>query len=251
MTTELAFNLFFSFGSSAVYFLIGRGLGRRQLQAGPDHLAWQALRWVWFGQAARIFIAVASAVLVLIGITNLYVHITLGLLVLLGLAVTLWGLLSYIAYLYTGKVGWITGLAIFYGLYFVFLVYTALARQPTGVILTGGGSAVTYAQSAAPLVGLIYLAVLLLPQLVGSLFLFSLFFRVKEANQRYRILLVSGSIFIWFGLALASLFVPDLGQAAWWPLTNQLIGLATALIIYWAYFPPMLIQRRFNIAPIS
>jgi hypothetical protein len=73
---------------------------------------------------------------------------------------------------------------------------------------------------------------------------------VKAKTQRYRILLVSWSIIIWFLSAyLAS--ISGLSQQDWWQIASRLIGLGAALTILFAYQPPSWIKRRFGVTAIA
>jgi hypothetical protein len=96
---------------------------------------------------------------------------------------------------------------------------------------------------------LIALLLLVFPQILGSLAYFTLYFRVNSATQKYRILIVSWSIIIWFLSAfLAS--ISGLSQQDWWQVTSRLLGLGAALAIMLAYQPPDWIKRRFGVTSI-
>jgi hypothetical protein len=79
---------------------------------------------------------------------------------------------------------------------------------------------------------------------------FTLYFHVSEVTQKYRVLLVSWSIIIWF---LSPLFaiVAGLAEQDWWQLASRLIGLAAALTILMAYQPPRWLQQRYGIVSLQ
>ena len=88
---------------------------------------------------------------------------------------------------------------------------------------------------------------LLLPQIIGSFAYFTLYFRVTDVTQKYRILLVSWSIIVWFLSPLqpwqvdwqdktgGSLRAGLLG----WPPRYHSHGISTAALVetaLWHYF---------------
>jgi uncharacterized membrane protein HdeD (DUF308 family) len=87
---------------------------------------------------------------------------------------------------------------------------------------------------------------LFVPQILGGLAYFTLYFRVPEVTQKYRILLVSWSIIIWF-LSPFVAFAGGLAQQDWWQVVSRLIGLAAALTILMAYLPPRWLKQRYGI----
>ena len=103
-----------------------------------------------------------------------------------------------------------------------------------------------------PLTGpviVLILLLLVLPQIIGALAYLTLFFRVEERTQKYRILLVSLSLLIWFGMALVAAAI-GIGEEDWWQVASRALGLGAALVILMAYRPPGFIQRRLAVASI-
>jgi uncharacterized membrane protein HdeD (DUF308 family) len=92
----------------------------------------------------------------------------------------------------------------------------------------------------------ILIVLLLLPQIIGGLAYFTLYFRVSEVTQKYRILLVSWSIIVWFLSPIIAL-AGGLAQQDWWQLVSRLIGLVAALTILMAYLPPRRLKQRYGI----
>ncbi len=127
------------------------------------------------------------------------------------------GLLYYLIYLFTANRRLLLPLAVSYTIYYVLLVYYTTASIPDSVEV---GRWKTTLINRAPLTGPLFvlLAVLLLvPQIIGSIAYFTLYFRVTDVTQKYRILLVSGSIIIWFLSPYAAL-AGGVAQHDWWQL---------------------------------
>ncbi|MGH2582303.1 MAG: hypothetical protein ACRDFQ_05345 [Anaerolineales bacterium] len=235
--------------TSILCFFIAVQLGGRELTEPGDRLAWKAFRIWWAGLGVTTFISVLNAILPLLGITQLAVYLAITQLNILVLCIALWGLLSYLIYLYTGKVNWTRYLAVFYFLFFLALVFYILSQEPTSVVVEGGVASIRYARELGPAYILALTLVLLVPELLASLAYFSFYFRVKERTQKYRVLLVSASIFVWFSSPLVAQ-VLDISDLDWWQLASRLITLSAALVIYWAYYPPKFLQERLQVAPI-
>jgi hypothetical protein len=166
------------------------------------------------------------------------------------ICIALWGLLYYLVYLFTGSQRFLIPLTIFYILYYVLLVYYITASDPARVEITRWRTQLVYAHPVTGSLFTVVLVLLVFPQILAALAYFALFFRVREATQRYRILLVSWCIILWFGSAFVA-SVTGLSQEDWWQIVSRLIGLGAALGILFAYFPPGIIRRRFGIASIS
>lgn len=141
-------------------------------------------------------------------------------------------------------------LAVFYTIYYVLLVYYITASTPGDVNVGRWSTTLAY---RTPLTGpffVLVIVLLLLPQIIGGLAYFILYFRVPGVTQKYRVLLVSWSIIVWFLSPLIAL-AGGLAQQDWWQLVSRLIGLTAALTILMAYLPPRWLQDRYGITSLS
>jgi len=231
-------------------FYIGAQLGKRQPTEAGDRLAWTAFRVWWLALGLNVALDAVNDSLGLLGVDSLVFHLILSISTTMLLCIALWGLLCYLIYLFTGNPNWAWPLAGFYGLVFVSLIaYLFLVLRPVGMFNENGVTSLQYANDAPELSILIIALFILLPQILAALAYFSLFFRLKDQSQKYRVLLVSISILVWFGSPLIALGL-GLSDLPWWVLASRLLGLAAVIVIYWAYYPPQFIQRRFRVASI-
>jgi hypothetical protein len=184
------------------------------------------------------------------GIAGLALFTTFTLVNLLAICVALYGLMYYLLFLFTGNRRLLGPLTVFYIAYYIFLVYYVLASVPVGVQVTRWNATLEYQNLITGPLCLIVLLLLVFPQIIGSLAYFTLYFRVQSPTQKYRVLLVSWSILIWFSSAFLASIV-GLSQQDWWQVTSRLIGLGAALAILFAYLPPPWIKRRFNVSSIA
>lgn len=239
----------FSLVSAVVYGIVGLQLSKRVVQDSASNFAWKLFTLWWFGLAVSTLTGFIFSLLGAIGRTILPVYVALSYVNLLISCIALWGLLYYLIYLFTGNTRILVPLSAFYLFYFVLLVYYLTVSTPNGVEV---GRWTTSLKFLFPLTGpviVLILLLLVLPQIFGALAYFTLFFRVEERTQKYRILLVSLSLVTWFGLALLAQAI-GFAEEDWWQVASRAIGLAAAFVILMAYRPPGLIQRRLGVASI-
>jgi hypothetical protein len=164
--------------------------------------------------------------------------------------VALYGLMFYLLYLFTGNRNLLTPLSVFYIAYYAFLVYYIQASQPISVAVKRWSATLVYGNELRGPLFLIAFILLLFPQIIGSLAYFILYFRVKSATQRYRILLVSWSIIIWFLSAFLA-GISGFSRYDWWQVMSRLIGLGAATAILLAYQPPSWVKQRFGVTSLA
>lgn len=246
----LLFAALFDFVAAGIYIYVGWQLGRRQLSGQEAQLAWRLFIVWWFGLGATTLIGGVMNLLGAAGFTSLALFVGLTHLNLLSICAALWGLLYYLLYLFTGKKQFLAPLSLFYVAYYILLVYYLNFSRPTGVILEAWHVTLQYEKPPAGFFLMLVLIFLVFPQIIGSGAYFSLYSKVQEPTQKYRILLVSWSIIIWFSSAfLASL--TGFSEQYWWQIAARLIGLAAAFAIYLAYFPPGWIKQRYHVRSIN
>lgn len=238
-----------SLATGALYGYVGWRLSRRQVE-GPSRLA-LGLFTTWWASLAVISVAGALVRLgVAAGAVSFPLYLTYVYLSLLLLCLALWGLLYYLVYLLTGSRRSFAAITVFYAALFVSYVYLVTAARPQGVTVEGSRIVVDYARELAPGVTLFFLATLLGPQLVASIGYFRLFFKVDDRTARYRIGLVSSTIFTWF-LSSAVGAATEATTSDWWLLASSLIALAASLLILAAYLPPRWVRDRWGIAGVD
>lgn len=240
----------FAFAAAGVYFIVGARLGARKVSAESQLAATMFATW-WFGLALVTATGGLQSIAGALGLVDLPVYLTLTLVNLLVLCVALLGLVYYLVYLFTGKRKALYPLAAFYLFYFALLLYFVLQSQPTGVDVKRWNVTLHYANQVTS--GPLFVAVvagLLLPQILGALAYFTLYFRVQERALRFRILVVSWSIILWFG-SVGVAAATGLSQDDAWQIVSRAIGLGAALAILIAYNPPGFLKRRFHLTAVG
>jgi hypothetical protein len=248
--STLLFSTLFALVSAGIYGYVGWHLGKRVVPSSEGQLAWRAFTIWWYGFAASTLIGGLQNLFGALGLTSIPLFITVTQINLLATCITLWGLLYYLTYLFTGNRRLLLPLAVFYMIFYFLLLYYNAASIPDSVEVGRWSAILTY---HAPLPGPVFVILalmLLLPQIIGGIAYFTLYFRVPEITQKYRILLVSWSIIIWFLSPFISL-IGDVSQQDWWQLTSRTIGLAAALTILMAYLPPRWLKQRYGIISLG
>jgi len=246
----LLFSTFFAVASASIYGYIGWRLSQRIISSAEARLAWASFTVWWYGLATTTLIGGLQNLFGAFGLASLPLFVTATYLNILVICLALLGLLYYLIYLFTGNRRSLLPLAIFYMIYYVLLVYYITASTPGNVDIGRWSATLVYhTPLTGPFFGLI-IVLLLLPQIIGGLAYFTLYFRVPEVTQKYRILLVSWSIIVWF-LSPVIALAGGVGQQDWWQLASRFIGLSAALTILIAYLPPRWLKQHYGILSLN
>ena len=248
--STLLLSALFALVAASLYSYVGWRLSKRMISSSEARLAWHSFTVWWYGLAAITLIGGFQNLFGALGLTILPLFVTATYINILVICIALWGLLYYLIYLFTGNRRSLPPLAVSYMIYYVLLVYYTTASIPDSVEVGRWSTTLIY---RAPLTGPLFVilgVLLLLPQIIGSIAYFTLYFRVTDVTQKYRILLVSGSIIVWFLSPYAAL-AGGLAQQDWWQLASRLIGLAAPLIILMAYLPPHWLKQRYGIISLA
>lgn len=246
----LLFSALFALLAASIYAYVGWRLSKRIVSSSEGRIAWQSFTVWWYGLAAATLIGGLLDLCGAFGLTNLPLFVTATYINLQVSCLALLGLFYYLIYLFTGNSRWLKPLAILYLVYYILLVYYVSASNPVNVTLEPWNVTLAY---RTPLTGpfIVVLVVLLfVSQIIGGFAYFTLYFRVPDVTQKYRILLISWSIIIWFlspFLAIAG----GLSEQDWWQLVSRLIGLAAAVTILMAYLPPRRLKERYGIISLQ
>lgn len=154
----------------------------------------------------------------------------------IALCIGLWGLVYYIAFIFTGRRSLLPTLAVFLSLYYgAILFYVALGR-PVALAVEAWRAQLAY--DGAVVDGASSVLLLVVPPLVASATYLFVLVKARELSQRWRIVLASASTVAWFAAVL--LRDGEAGPASLAPL----LGLLSAFAITWAYRPPAWVHRR-------
>jgi hypothetical protein len=235
----------YALATAILFAFVGRGSGRRDAQ-GSDRLALSMFRAWWFGVAIFVGLGGVWSVLDVLAPPQAPLQFAMAVISMLSVCVAVWGLLFYVTYLYTGRTGsFLFGLG-FYGLVFSGMVY-ALAADPTGRELTAWHqSIVRLAILTGPLLSAI-IVVFLLPALGALLAYVRLYGRVETRGQRFRLGLSTGSLIVWFGLAILA-WVAGVAHSLVWVYVGRILALLAALAVLVAYVPPRWVVQRLRLA---
>jgi hypothetical protein len=245
----LIFGTIFSILSAGIYFYVAHTLGKRKTVSPDARIAWNLFVVWWYALAGITFVNGVLNLVGAIGLTSLPLFLTITQLELLVVCIALHGLMYYLLYIFTGNKKALPMLTVFYIVYYFLLMYYLNLSIPIGVSINRWNVGVDYQQQpTGPFVTLL-LVLFVFPQIIGSLAYFTLYFRVKEVTQKYRVALVSWSIIIWF-LSSFIASISGLSQYDWWQVTSRMIGLGATLGILMAYRPVSWIKNRLGVSSI-
>ena len=252
MTTQstLLFSAFFALIAAGIYTYTGWRLSKRLVPTSDARLAWVSFTVWWYGLAGATLIGGLLNLFGAVGLTNLPLFVTATYLNIQVTCIALLGLLYYLIYLFTGNRNSLGLLAILYIVFYVLLVYFITASSPEGVNVERWETGLAYRTPPTGPFIILLIVLLLVPQIIGGFAYFLLYFRVTEITQKYRILLVSWSIIIWFVSPFAAA-ASGLSEQDWWQFVSRLIGLVAAATILMAYLPPRWLKQRYGIISLT
>ena len=248
--STLLFSALFALAAAGIYAYVGWRLGKRVIPSSDAKLAWVSFTVWWYGLAIITLLGGLQNLFGALGLTDLPLFVTAAHLNIQIICIALLGLLYYLIYLYTGKRNSLAWLAIFYGVFYILLLYFINASSPDGVTMERWNVGIAYDNAPSGTFIILLVVLLILPPIIGGFAYFMLYFRVTEITQKYRIFLVSWSIILWF-LSPVVAMASGLSQQDWWEFASRLIGLAAAATILTAYLPPRWLKRRYGIISLS
>lgn len=220
-----------SVAAGALFVLVGLALRRRVPPSTESRDALVALSVWWLGMGLTTW---SNAVLVWAGVQgNLQAALAARSAGLLAAGAAMWGIITYLAYVYTGRRSASAPAAWAYGaLLAVTLAHIWWAGPSVLVVGDWTVDVLPEASSTGSVVAVVLtLAFLLPPVVAGPLFL-RLLRRTRDAAQRRRILAVGAGVPLWVLLhLLARLSMAD----AWQFLTRVVVGVLVALLVAAAY----------------
>lgn len=235
---------------AAAYAWIGRHFDRRPVSRDAETAATAFTVW-WYALAAFTFVEAVRNLAAAAGVSRLPLFTGLAFLDVFVLMAGLWGLTVYLVYLWRGASGYaVAGLSGAYLGCFLVIVYLLSSAEPVGLVVGAWSVKLAYAQPPTPMASALIAHLLALPPVLGALGYLSLYPRVEDPTHRYRILLVSSGVVLWFGAPLASNLL-GWAQGALWPLVSHAIGLAAGLVILAAYAPPASLRERLGVRSLT
>jgi hypothetical protein len=240
----------FALLTAALYVYLGWRLRERVVSSSEARVAWNLFVTWWIALAATTLISGVLNLLGAFNLASLSVFITMTYINVLIICVALWSLLYYLTYLFTGNNRSLVPISVFCAVNYALLVYYITASMPTGVTVGRWSTSIEYSNRITGPFLILVLMLILVPQMIGALAYFTLFFRVKDATQKFRILLVSMSIFVWFGSSLVA-SLTGVSDFDWWQIASRAIRLGSTLTILMAYFPPLWIKQRYKIVSMG
>jgi hypothetical protein len=231
--------------AAAIYLFLGWRFSHRRVSP-ENRLPVLQFSLFWLGLAVVTLIEGIESGVAAFLIPSLALVVTLYYIEILVLCIVLWGLVGYLIHLYTGR-AYLVPLSGMYVLLYVLLVYFITASGPSAVTVAQGAVGLRYAtQVGGPILGVLVL-ILVIPELLGSILYFTLFFRTQDRTARYRIALVSWGLLAFFGLDFIGVGA-RLGGGTAAVAVGAVLGIIPALVIWIAYYPPRAVRDRLGVS---
>lgn len=248
--STLIFSALFALLGAGIYSLVGWRLSQRRVSSADGRIAWGSFTLWWYGLAVSTLINGLLNLFGALGLTHLPLFVTATYVNLQVSCLALFGLFYYLIFLFTGNSRWFKPLAALYTVYYILLAYYVTASDPMDVTLEPWSTSLAYREPMTGPLLLTLVVLLFASQILGGLAYFTLYFQVPDVTQKYRILLVSWSIILWF-LSPFVVLLAGLDGQDWWQLVSRLLGLVAALTILMAYLPPRWLKERYGILSLG
>lgn len=204
----------------------------------------------WAGLAANALLTALFALSLAAGVASAALAWTLLVLTALVISAALWGLLSYLAYVYTGRLVWIERLAHVWAAIAAGLVLLVVHLAPTGATPAALGYKLEFGREVTPTIALAFAALAGAPAMLGAVGYLGLYRRADTREARYRILIVACALGVWIGWTLLSVVLQmDVAAEGFWPLVvaNRALGLIVPSLVVLAYRPPARFRRALHL----
>ncbi len=169
----------------------------------------------------------------------------------------IYGLLYYTIFLFSGR----NRLAVPLGLFYLAITVIALATiAASGAYVADAndvnlGVQVNQPGNIAYLRPLSYafiaavLSALILPQIAVCIALYSIYPKMSQPTQKFRLAMIATAMLLFFGSTFVATLTGRIVGADWETLSKS-IYLASAVIVYAAYSPPRLLREKYGLVSI-
>lgn len=218
-------------------------LGKRTVTDPDAAAAFRLFRLWWLAAAVAGLAAPVRIALYLGGLLPPWAYLASEHVVVLMACGGLAALIGNLAYLHWGDRRKWVGIAVAYAVLAVALIaYLDWLGQPVAIRDDGWTLAPESARAAPLVVSIAAICLLVGPPMAGAIGYLLLLRHAPDATARYRIILLSVSLFLWFGSTVLTVALGLRGLAAF--ALGQGMAVASACAALAAYDPPKLVRER-------
>lgn len=234
--------------ATAIYAGLALALGRRPV-GSPHNAALQLFRLFWIALAITALLRPVQVAMARGGMLPVWLYQTLQQVTILVACTALWALLCYLTYVHQGTRRWWVPLGAAYALYATFLLAVVAWSRPQRLVELYGQVRPDPQPILPDALNLAIFVTLAGPQIAAAVAYLRLYAKAPDATARYRIALVGSSILVWFSALLVGGALRI--RSVWWPAASQTVGLAAALVVWLAYYPPAPWRRKWGLRSLG
>lgn len=222
------------------YLAVGSRAARRRSDDAATRRAMLAFAAWWLGIAALFLLTAFDRAMSGLASVPPAVHVALAIPSMLALCIGLAGITHYVTFVYSGNERWLIATGSYFGIIFAALVY-GVAREPT--------QAAVFAASVSRLVILTgpflsgVIVAFLVPVILVCALYFSIYVRLQDPVQRFRVGTTSLAFILWFGSAILAATL-GFAEDASWTHFGRAIGVGATALVVLGYWPPRLVRER-------
>ena len=229
---------------AVLYLVVGRILWRRG--EGPAAQGWRLFALFWLGMGTWGLADGLWPLLHTVGLAPFPVAVGLLHLKVLASVAAFYGLVAYLASVYTGKPRAARWLLPAYAAIFLATTAFYVWKDPVSQVPGTWGMRLNYAVQDPGMLWWAVVGLLFLPPILASVAYAALYRLAPGPEARFRVALTSASFMGLFGPVFVAW---GLGGHYWWPLSEKLLGLAVAGCILVALHPPRALRERWARPP--
>src|SRR5687767_1928778 len=242
-TLTLATNALFFVAIALLFLYVGRiaqtrPVDDRSTRAGRLFALW------WYALGTLAFVQGSASIFGAMSIEDPLPYVAVLHLGNLIQVVALWSLLYYVLFVYTGRRGFFWPLTVFYAGVAVGIVYyvqSVINQQTPAVLITEWDAALDFDLSRADPVLQFLLAALIVPQLGALVAYFTIVFGADGREQRYRVLLISTSLFVWLASSYVASATNSISES-FWVVAGRGLAMLAGFMVVLAFRPPALVR---------
>lgn len=230
-----------------LFALVGSAIWRRHVTPDARQAARAFTLW-WYGIGALVVVEGARGIVASVGALDTLLFAALFQAAWYAwvfiLAASMWGLLTYLLYLYTGSYRGEITLAIFYGAWAAVAIWQTALAGPT-FRPTQLATLVEYRVPLPAWVQALFFLTLYVPQLAGI----GLYLRMGRAatggEARFRVRATGWGLLVWLGANLVA-GIANVVPSDEWQVAKRILGVTVATLILVSYRPTYEMRRQLS-----
>ncbi len=244
---RLVLDLAYGLLMTVLYGAVAWAVAKRKVSSNTELASMAFTHW-WAGLALFSLLGMVASVLGYLEAWTFVGYLTYLDVVLVLLVYLLLALMFYFVFLFTGSHKATLGVVAYYIGFLAYLFYWINVQEPVALAYVDGAPTLEYANDLSDAPISLWISLMLLgPLVLGALAYSTLWFRVQDRTQKFRIATVGISIFVWMLTALGGSLGGVSDTATWWLVVSRAVAIAATTANFVAFRPPRWLRERLDL----